>query len=39
LEANAEVGRLTLGVWQQIVLVDFDVRPRNRELVVQLAGE
>ncbi|MFQ5873235.1 MAG: secondary thiamine-phosphate synthase enzyme YjbQ [Dehalococcoidia bacterium] len=30
---------LTLGTWQQIVLVDFDVRPRSREIVVQLAGE
>ncbi|MFQ5933783.1 MAG: secondary thiamine-phosphate synthase enzyme YjbQ, partial [Dehalococcoidia bacterium] len=25
---------LTLGTWQQIVLVDFDVRPRSREIVV-----
>jgi secondary thiamine-phosphate synthase enzyme len=32
-------GRLTLGTWQQIVLIDFDVRPRNREYVVQLLGE
>jgi secondary thiamine-phosphate synthase enzyme len=31
--------RLTLGTWQQIVYVDFDVRPRQRELVVQLIGE
>jgi secondary thiamine-phosphate synthase enzyme len=31
-------GRLTLGTWQQIVLVDFDNRPRRREVVVQLAG-
>ncbi len=30
---------LALGTWQQIVLVDFDVRPRSREIVVQLAGE
>jgi secondary thiamine-phosphate synthase enzyme len=27
-------GRLTLGTWQQIVLVDFDDRPREREVVV-----
>lgn len=32
-------GRLTLGTWQQIVYVDFDNRPRRRELVVQLVGE
>lgn len=32
-------GRLTLGTWQQIVYVDFDIRPRRRELVVQVIGE
>ena len=32
-------GRLTLGVWQQVIYLDFDNRPRNRELVVQLIGE
>ena len=31
--------RLTLGTWQQIVLVDFDNRPRSRQIVVQLIGE
>ncbi|HEY3121040.1 MAG TPA: secondary thiamine-phosphate synthase enzyme YjbQ [Vicinamibacteria bacterium] len=31
-------GDLLLGTWQQIVLVDFDNRPRRRELVVQLTG-
>lgn len=30
---------LTLGTWQQIVYIDFDIRPRQRELVVQMAGE
>jgi secondary thiamine-phosphate synthase enzyme len=30
---------LTLGTWQQIILVDFDTRPRSREYVVQLMGE
>jgi secondary thiamine-phosphate synthase enzyme len=29
-------GALLLGQWQQIVLVDFDNRPRKREIVVQL---
>lgn len=32
-------GRLLLGTWQQIVLIDFDNRPRRREVVVQLTGE
>ena len=32
-------GKLTLGVWQQVIYVDFDNRPRQRELVVQLIGE
>ncbi len=32
-------GRLTLGTWQQVVLMDFDTRPRDREVVLQLIGE
>jgi secondary thiamine-phosphate synthase enzyme len=32
-------GRLTLGTWQQIIHVDFDVRPRQREIILQLIGE
>ena len=32
-------GRLILGRWQQIIHVDFDIRPRQRELIVQLIGE
>lgn len=32
-------GRLRLGTWQQIVLVDFDDRPRTREVTVQIVGE
>jgi secondary thiamine-phosphate synthase enzyme len=31
-------GELTLGVWQKIVCVDFDDRPRRRTVVVQLLG-
>jgi secondary thiamine-phosphate synthase enzyme len=31
-------GRLTLGTWQQIVLLDFDTRGRRREVVVQIVG-
>jgi secondary thiamine-phosphate synthase enzyme len=30
---------LTLGTWQQVVYLDFDIRPRQRELVVQMVGE
>jgi secondary thiamine-phosphate synthase enzyme len=32
-------GRMTLGTWQQILFIDFDVRPRQRELVIQIIGE
>ncbi len=32
-------GRPLVGSWQQIVLLDFDKRPRRREIVVQLVGE
>jgi secondary thiamine-phosphate synthase enzyme len=31
--------KLVLGTWQQVIFVDFDNRPRQRELVVQLVGE
>lgn len=30
---------LLLGTWQQIVLVDFDNRSRNRNIITQLIGE
>ena len=32
-------GDLTLGTWQQIIFVDFDVRARNRDIVLQFIGE
>ena len=32
-------GKLLLGTWQQVVVIDFDTRPRNRDVIVQLAGE
>jgi len=32
-------GVLTLGIWQQIMLPEFDTRPRQREVVVQIVGE
>ena len=31
--------KLALGTWQQIVLVDFDNRPRTRQIVLQVMGE
>ena len=34
-----EDGRLQLGTWQQIVFVELDVKPRERELILQLIGE
>jgi secondary thiamine-phosphate synthase enzyme len=34
-----ENGSLLLGTWQQIVLLDFDNRPRTREIIVQLIGD
>lgn len=32
-------GKLILGTWQQIILVDFDTRSRRREVFVQIMGE
>ncbi|MFC1805194.1 secondary thiamine-phosphate synthase enzyme YjbQ [Candidatus Omnitrophota bacterium] len=32
-------GSLLLGTWQQVVLADFDNRPRQRSVIVQLLGE
>ena len=29
-------GRLMLGTWQQLVLIDFDDRPRRRQVTVQV---
>lgn len=31
--------KLQLGTWQQIVLIDFDTRPRTRRVIVQVIGE
>jgi secondary thiamine-phosphate synthase enzyme len=31
-------GRLTLGTWQQLVLIDFDDRPRTRTVTVQVVS-
>ncbi len=32
-------GKLALGTWQQVILVDFDNRPRSRTIVLQIMGE
>ncbi len=32
-------GKMLLGTWQQVVFVDFDTRPRQREVIVQIVGE
>ena len=34
-----EDGKLLLGTWQQVVLAEFDNRPRQRKIVVQILGE
>ncbi|MBU4218976.1 MAG: secondary thiamine-phosphate synthase enzyme YjbQ [Actinobacteria bacterium] len=34
-----EGGKLKLGIWQQIVLVDFDNKARDREMICQVIGE
>lgn len=39
LSVPVEKGKMTLGTWQQIVLIDHDVRPRTREVVFQVLGE
>ena len=31
-------GQMTLGTWQQIILVDFDTRPRTRTVICQIVG-
>ncbi len=32
-------GQLLLGTWQQIILVDFDTRPRTRTVICQIIGK
>ena len=31
--------KLTLGTWQQIVLIELDTRPRDRTVIIQLIGD
>ena len=39
LQVPVVEGKLTLGTWQQIVLLDFDNRPRKRQITLQMSGE
>jgi secondary thiamine-phosphate synthase enzyme len=39
LAVPIEDGKLVLGTWQQIVFVDFDNRPREREILVKVFGK
>ena len=32
-------GHLSLGIWQQIILIELDTRPRERKIVMQIIGE
>jgi secondary thiamine-phosphate synthase enzyme len=38
LTVPVENGKLVLGQWQNLVLVDFDNRPREREVIVKVIG-
>jgi secondary thiamine-phosphate synthase enzyme len=37
-QVPVSAGRLALGTWQQLVLIDFDDRPRERTLIVQVVS-
>jgi secondary thiamine-phosphate synthase enzyme len=39
LTVPVENGKLVLGAWEQIVFVDFDNRPREREILVKVIGK
>jgi len=36
LTVPIEDGKLVLGTWQQLVLIDFDNRPREREIIIKI---
>lgn len=36
LNIPIEDGKLVLGTWQQVVLIDFDERPREREVMIKV---
>ncbi len=39
LSVPVSEGQLQLGTWQQITFIDFDNRPRQRRIIVQVVGE
>lgn len=39
LAVPVEDNKLALGTWQQIVFIDFDNRPREREIIVKVIGQ
>ena len=39
LTVPIENGKLLLGAWQNLVFIDFDNRPREREVIVKIIGE
>lgn len=39
LAVPVEEGKLVLGTWQQLVFLDFDNRPREREIMVKVIGK
>ncbi|MFC1510930.1 secondary thiamine-phosphate synthase enzyme YjbQ [Candidatus Margulisiibacteriota bacterium] len=39
LTVPIEKGSMTLGTWQQIVVIDHDNRPRSREVIIQILGD
>jgi secondary thiamine-phosphate synthase enzyme len=39
LSIPIRAGNLALGTWQQILFIDFDVRPRQRRILVTVYGE
>jgi len=39
LTVPIEDGKLTLGTWQQLVLVELDTHSRSRQLIIQILGE
>lgn len=39
LAVPVEDGKLVLGQWQNLVLIDFDNRPRDREVIVKVISE
>lgn len=39
LAVPIEDGKLVLGQWQNLVLIDFDNRPREREIIIKVIGK